>query len=126
MSWWPSLFGCLYAPHSCQYQHGTHIHTSQNKRRTYAPRDVVEKWSGSAHIPSVPQNVLEQSVMHASVLAYPNAANPGFPSSTPSQIRANSANATVSRGPGGLPSRPSPSPVELIPRARSCRPEKMV
>lgn len=35
--------------------------------------------------------------MHASVLAYPNAAYPGSAPSTPSQIRANSANATLIR-----------------------------
>ena len=46
--------------------------------------------------------------MHASVLAYPNAAKPGEAPSTPSQMRANSANATRKRGPS------PPSPVAFV------------
>ena len=56
----------------------------------------------SSHIPSVEQNVNEQWVMHASVLTCSNAAYPGSVLKTPSQIRANSANATLSCGPWPL------------------------
>lgn len=72
--------------------------------------------------------VNEQSTMHASVLTYPNASKPGSAPSTPSQIRANSANATLSP-PLSLPSLfvdvDAEKDVDMDELARrSCRPEK--
>ena len=67
-------------------------------------------------MPSVEQNSSEQLTMHASVLAYPNAAYPGSGPSTPSQIRLNAANAKFNR--------PPPAAEEFA--RRSFSPEKMV
>lgn len=70
--------------------------------------------------------------MHASVLTYPNAAYPGSAPSTPSQMRANSANATLIL-PLPSPFSPSSPPVEVDADVdaekdelarRSCSPEK--
>ncbi|PIL28612.1 MFS general substrate transporter [Ganoderma sinense ZZ0214-1] len=66
---------------------------------------VPRKWSGSSHIPSALQNMIEQSMMHTYglIITYPNASDSGVvPSSTPSQTLANSANTTVCGGPGGF------------------------